>query len=632
MKVTHTISFFVTILLVWNGASEFVLATDPTDAQIAYEAVQSGIEEFELGHWDAAAKKFEEAIALSENNTVIQFDQACVDLAQGAQGHAKEKLRQAVSGSDPQVVQSAHYNLGFLKVQQVKEKLQPNPATVEKKVRTEVVDQLEQAARHFRHTLEINSDHEDAAYNLELIRLYLKRLKTMWKQQDEQQEQQQEQEESLPDFLLRLQDELKDAEQQIAVLQDEQDSTSRKTAVADLQIELSELDTDVKKIRPMVAEFLQSVVSSQNGQAPNQSPPEPTAEEAEAIQAVNQLVDQVEALSQDMLAAVATEDWSQGQLAIDQNIKSIHQMFAVVTPYPKFVQTALEKQQKLNSATAQLPFVQPSTGQSLEDLTPPLLREQQLISYFSQVLQHRAAQELPAVEQKLAQRNQASASAPAPAAGAGAGAAQPAPPQASVLQPDEEIAILEGSKESMLRAIQLGPDAVRYAEKSTGVLQAALEAEDKAEHLLLEQIETLNWAQGKVSLLLQDIIEPLLDPDQQQSGEQQSDQQSDQQGDQDSEEDQQQSEDQNSGQQDSEGDSSESEQSEPNDPNGDDSQQSDDSHQGESSDDERQPLPEMAERQAEAILRKALEREREYRELKRRQQKRTDGEGVKKDW
>ena len=628
MKVTHTISFFVTILLVWNGASEFVLATDPTDAQIAYEAVQSGIEEFELGHWDAAAKKFEEAIALSENNTVIQFDQACVDLAQGAQDHAKEKLRQAVSGSDPQVVQSAHYNLGFLKVQQVKEKLQPNPATVEKKVRTEVVDQLEQAARHFRHTLEINSDHEDAAYNLELIRLYLKRLKTMWKQQDEQQEQQQEQEESLPDFLLRLQDELKDAEQQIAVLQDEQDSTSRKTAVADLQIELSELDTDVKKIRPMVAEFLQSVVSSQNGQAPNQSPPEPTAEEAEAIQAVNQLVDQVEALSQDMLAAVATEDWSQGQLAIDQNIKSIHQMFAVVTPYPKFVQTALEKQQKLNSATAQLPFVQPSTGQSLEDLTPPLLREQQLISYFSQVLQHRAAQELPAVEQKLAQRNQASASAPAPAAGAGAGAAQPAPPQASVLQPDEEIAILEGSKESMLRAIQLGPDAVRYAEKSTGVLQAALEAEDKAEHLLLEQIETLNWAQGKVSLLLQDIIEPLLDPDQQQSGEQQSDQQ----GDQDSEEDQQQSEDQNSGQQDSEGDSSESEQSEPNDPNGDDSQQSDDSHQGESSDDERQPLPEMAERQAEAILRKALEREREYRELKRRQQKRTDGEGVKKDW
>ena len=629
MKATHTIPFFVTILLVWNGASEFVLATDPTDAQIAYEAVQSGIQEFESGHWDAAAKKFEEAIALSENNTVIQFDQACVDLAQGAQDHAKEKLRQAVSGSDPQVVQSAHYNLGFLKVQQVKEKLQPNPATVEKKVRTEVVDQLEQAARHFRHTLEINSDHEDAAYNLELIRLYLKRLKTMWKQQDEQQEQQQEQEESLPDFLLRLQDELKDAEQRIAVLQDEQDSTSRKTAVADLQIELSELDTDVKKMRPMVAEFLQSVVSSQNGQAPNQSPPEPTAEEAEAIQAVNQLVDQVEALSQDMLAAVATEDWSQGQLAIDQNIKSIYQMFAVVTPYPKFVQTALEKQQKLNSATAQLPFVQPSTGQSLEDLTPPLLREQQLISYFSQVLQHRAAQELPAVEQKLAQRKLAQRNqAPAPAAGAAAGAAQPAPPQASVLQPDEEIAILEGSKESMLRAIQLGPDAVRYAEKSTGVLQAALEAEDKAEHLLPEQMETLNWAQGKVSLLLQDIIEPLLDPDQQQSGEQQSDQQ----GDQDSEEGQQQSEDQNSGQQDSEGDSSESEQSEPNDPNGDDSQQSDDSHQDESSDDERQPLPEMAERQAEAILRKALEREQEYRELKRRQQKRTNGEGVKKDW
>ena len=255
MKATHTISFFVTILLVWNGASEFVLATDPTDAQIAYEAVQSGIQEFELSHWDAAAKKFEEATALSENNTVIQFDQACVDLAQGAQDHAKEKLRQAVSGSDPQVVQSAHYNLGFLKVQQVEEKLQPNPATVEKKVRTEVVDQLEQAARHFRHTLEINSDHEDAAYNLELIRLYLKRLKTMWKQQDEQQEQQQEQEESLPDFLLRLQDELKDAEQRIAVLQDEQDSASRKKAVADLQIELSELDADVKKVRPMVAEF-----------------------------------------------------------------------------------------------------------------------------------------------------------------------------------------------------------------------------------------------------------------------------------------------------------------------------------------------------------------------------------------
>lgn len=617
MKAAYSLKSFVAIFLAWNIASSFVLATDRTESQIAYEAVQSGIKAFEAGDLQSAAEQFEQALSISTkttstDDTVIRFDQACVDLAQGQQDNAKEKLSQAVAGSDPEVVQSAHYNLGILKVQQVKPKLQPDPAAVPKKVRTEVVDELEQAVRHFRSTLEINPEHADAAYNLELIRMYLKQLKTIWKQQDEQQ---QEPEESLTDLLLRLQESFQDAEQQMGVLQDESDSTSRQTAVSDFQMKLREVDSEVKKVRPLFDQWLQEAMPSANKQDPTQAPSAPSAEQAEAIKGLTAIVDQLEATSENAVASIATEDWLQGKQAARASISVAHQLFLNVASYQETLQAALAKQQKLNS----------TENEALDGQMKSRVQQQQFVSDLSQALNLQAEQQLPQVEQQLAQLEQ---TPPAPAAQT---PQQPpssgSQPTASVLQADEQKAMLEGMRESMFRAIQLAPSAVRYANTAADrMLTGTPEPEDDATKVeVKEQSQPLSWSQNKVLGLLQDIAEPLQDPDsdqQQSSGDQDS---------QDSEDDQQQSDDQNSDQQNPGDQSPESDQKQPEESKGEDSQDADDQQQ-EEGDSEPKPIPEMAQRQAEAILRKAAEREQEYRELKRRLEKLKGSQAVKKDW
>lgn len=606
MKANSPLRSLATILLAWNFACAFVLATDKTDSQRAYEAVQSGILEFQTGNLDTASKKFEEAISLSTDDTIIRFDQACVDLANGQQDSAREKLRQAVAGSDPEVVQSAHYNLGFLKVQQAKAKLQPDPAAVAKKVRTDVADQLEQAARHFRNTLEINSNHEDAAYNLELIRMYLKQLNTMWKQQDEQQQQP---EESLPKLLLRLQPSFQNSEQRMFILRDEPESASRQTAITEFQVVLRDANTDVEKVRPLFDQWVQSAMQSRNAQNPSQQSNQPSAEEAEAIKALTAIVSELETSSEDTVAAIATQDWTQGQQAANECIQSIHQLLLNVASYQETLQAALSAQSKLNS----------ETNGPLVNQIKSRVQRQQFISDFSQALKLQAEQQLPQIQQQLQQRDQTPATSQTPPQAL----SKAAVPPASVLQADEQKAMLEGLQESMSRAIQLAPDAVRYANQAAGIIPTETDPQNATADVAEGQVESLSWAQGKVLSLLQDIAEPLQDPNSDQ-------QQPENQNGENSEDDQQQPEDQNSDQQDPNDESSESDQQQPEESQGEDSQDSDDQQQDEEG--EPKPLPAMAQRQAEAILRKAAEREQEYREMKRRQQKLQTGKAVKKDW
>lgn len=615
MKAISNLRLLFAILLAFHNASNVVLATEDADSQRVYEAVRTGIQEFQSGNLAAATAKFEEANSLSTDDTVIQFDQACVDLAKGQEDSAREKLRQAVAGSDPEVVQSAHYNLGFLKVQQAKTKLQPDPAAVAQKVRTEVVDQLEQAARHFRNTLEINADHEDAAFNLELIRMYLKQLKTIWKQQDEQQQQP---EESLTQLLLRLQESFQAEQQQIVTLQNEADSASRQDAVLLLQGQLREVDSEVGKVRPLFEQWLQSVMPSGNSQNPSQQQNQPTEEKTEAIKALTSIVDQLEGASDDAVAAMATEDWAKVREATNQCILSIHQLFLNVASYQETLQAALDRQQKLNS--------QQSTWGANQI---PLAAQQQLfVSDFSRALRLQAEQQQPQIEQQLQQLEEAKSkstaqlSSPTPPSGT----SQPGIAPPSVLQLDEQKATLEGLKESMSRAIELVPDAVLYADMAASDMLTMNDSQTGA-NSDQEMEDAINWAQGKVLLILKDIAEPIRDPD---SDQQQSDQQqqSDEQNEQDSEDDQ------SSDQQDSKNESAEQQEPQesegPEDPSADsgDEERSKDNQEG----GQPQPLAEMAQREAEAVLRKAAEREQEYRELKRQLLKLQGRRGVKKDW
>ena len=464
---------------------------------------------------------------------------------------------------------------------------------------------MEQAARHFRNTLEINADHQDAAYNLELIRMYLKQLKTMWKRQDDQQQQP---EESLTELLLRLHSAFRKSETQIANLRSETASASHQTAVTEFQAKLQTIDTDVQTVRPLFDQWIQSL--NQAPAAQNQPPPQMSADELAAIKMLTQLVDQLEAASENTVAAVATEDWALGLQSANQSIQAIHQLFLNIASYQEALQAAITRQKKLKSQSA-------SPIQVLERI-----QEQQFVSDFVQAIKLRAEQQLPQVQQQLNQLQQdpATASQNQPPTGT----SQATVPDTSVLQADEQELILEGLLESMQRAMQLAPDAILNADKSATMMQKQAKSKNAEQDQAQPEIQTLQWAQGKVEFLLQDIAEPLQDPDSNSDQQQQSE---DQNGDK-SEDREEPSEDQN----DSGEDSSDSDQQQPEDSKGDDQQGSEGESADQGEEGDRQPLPEMALQQAQAILRKATEREQEYLELKRRLQKQTSGQGVKKDW
>lgn len=631
----------MTILRLWlivvlAGCCSAVSA-DEVDAQRAFHLVQQGIQSFEAADFDAAVANFEEAISLTTDTSVIRFDQACVELAKGETDSAREKLRDVVSGSDPDVVQSAHYNLGILKVQQAKASIPSDPTQVPKKDRKEVVDQLEQAARSFRNTLEINPDHADAAYNLELVRMYVKHLQTIWKQQDEQE---QEPEESLRQLILRLQSSFRDSTQRISQLRDEQKSASRQTALADFQQDLESLNSDVQNIRPLVEQWLQSVMSAGKTQDPGQPAPQPTPEELAAQKSVTAIVDQIESASQETLSSTVQEDWSTARQSSIGAVLHLHQLFLNVASYQEALQAALQKQMKLNSAIG----TSASNGEATKEQTELWGLEQQLISDLVQAFQIRAEQQKPEVDDQLAKMEETSqdstrpGNVPPPVTSPATGTPPESSGAPSSLEVEQQKAMLEGLSESMERAISLGPDAVTYANKASDlILETGADVDaEKTKPGVEPDLTAREWAQRKVRLILQDIAEPLVDPesDQQQPNDQgqQNDpnQPSDEQSSDNESSDSNDPDDSDSND-DGDDEAQSPEQQQPNDAN-DSPNHGTDPRDGDQEDNPPVPLKDMAERQAEAVLRKAAEREQEYRELLKQLQQRLRRKQATKDW
>lgn len=623
----------IPLLLVCRLAPVFVFAfgcgfveADKPDRRRAFELVQQGVNDFQAADFEAAAANFEKAIELTEDTSVIRFDQACVDLANGETDSAREKLRDAVSGSDPEVVQSAHYNLGFLKVQQAKASIPSDPTTIPKKSRKDVVDQLEQAARSFRNTLEINRDHADAAYNLELVRMYLKHLKTIWKQQDEQK---QEPEESLTQLILRLQSSFRDARQKTGHLRDEPASASRQAAVAEFQQDIQALHADVGKVRPLVEQWLQSAISAGQPQSPGQPVPQPTPEEVAAQEALTSIVDQLESVSQETLSSSNQEDWSTVGTSSNRAVLHLHQLFLNVASYQEALQAALQQQTKLNSTMN----ASAATSKSMDEQTASWGQAQQLISDLAHAIQLQAEQQKSQVDAQLEQMANARTASPAtPPPGASQPKNSPTATTGapSVLQADEQRKMLEGLSESMGRAISLGPDAVSYADKAAVLILQIKGSDGEARDEVVKDADAVSResAQQKVRLILEDIAEPLMDPE---SDEQQSSDQN-QQDDQEQSGDEQSSQDENSDPNDSDGEESESpEQQQPEEAgdNRDGASDSEDEEKGEGAD---RPAQNMQQQQAEAVLRRAAEREQEYRELLKNLQRQLRRKQTTKDW
>ena len=100
----------------------------------------------------------------------------------GVQGDDKavELLEKAALSPDLSLAVQARYNLGCLAAAKARKRFGPHPEKASSEDRKQGVAEVATAIGHFRDCLRMDKDHADARHNLELLRLWIKYMQSLW--------------------------------------------------------------------------------------------------------------------------------------------------------------------------------------------------------------------------------------------------------------------------------------------------------------------------------------------------------------------------------------------------------------------------------------------------------------------
>ena len=164
----------------------WIVPTLPAVASDASNKVLEGIRHFEKKDMEAAARAFAEADVAMPENLRIAFNQACVYAAMADIDKSIELFQKASLSRDKDLALWSRYNLGSVATAQATATFGEHPEEATPEIREEGLSHLTRAARHYMDCLKLDENHEDARYNLELIRLWIKHMEAVWKERDKQ--------------------------------------------------------------------------------------------------------------------------------------------------------------------------------------------------------------------------------------------------------------------------------------------------------------------------------------------------------------------------------------------------------------------------------------------------------------
>ena len=150
----------------------------------ARQQVRNGLKQHQAGDYSAAAESFAEAQKFLPEEPRVTYDRACALAAQGKREEATRLFQEVAIAREPELVASAHYNLGCLVAQEARDLFGEKPDEAVAATREQGVKLLRQAVMHYRDCLQVDSEHEPARRNLELIRLWIKHMEDVWSQRD----------------------------------------------------------------------------------------------------------------------------------------------------------------------------------------------------------------------------------------------------------------------------------------------------------------------------------------------------------------------------------------------------------------------------------------------------------------
>ena len=491
-----------------------LFASDLSVGATAVKKVATGIRHFQAGRFDEADRAFVEAEVSAPENATIWFDRACALAAAGDVEKARKFFQQAALSRDTPLEIRCHYNLGCLAAGQAEALLGEDPESAEQDVREQSITQLLQAVGHYRDCLRLDTGHRDARHNLELIRLYIKHVQSIWETRDREKSRQ---EKNLLQFLAELEQRQTALWTTTRGLVSEDDSPRRRQHVKNAATEQRKLREEIDPLQEKVAEFFESPEEAAPT-GPNQPAQDPATDDsrAQAMQLLQQLASESSQIMNRAALALESNDFQAAQQHQREVLDRFNQMFMVVAPFSTLLQRATQQQQQLVDVSTAVAGPVPAgaapatssqdsgTGDSgAGDAGAPaqagsaqrddvaLAQQQSRVGEWSRMLTLKAQAELKQVGANKPADESAPVIGPVdPAAPTGSGAD---PPAAAAAQAAQQRAAMQ---EALQKAVSLGPDVERHAQAATSQLEktnvaGALPEQRQALELLKEIAESL---------------------------------------------------------------------------------------------------------------------------------------------
>jgi len=499
-------------LAAWLLAPQ-ALAADSGDGR---GKAAEGIGLFRSGDFAAAERAFTEADVALPENPRIAFGRGCALQALDDFDKAAGFYRQAALARDAELAAAARFNLGTLGVRQAMAVFGEHPEAAEPEQREEGLGFLQTAVRHFRDCLDVKPGHQDAQYNLEALRTWIKHMSALWEEADRQKQRDEMNLLQFLEMIQRTQLEIRTAVEELTGLDD---SPKRREALGMTESDQRTLRDEIEYLKEKITVALKPA-AGQPVPAGGQSVPTggqsgPSVEEIEkglallhnwSDEAAEQMIAAADLLAGGSPAAAPAPQW--------EAFERLDRIFGALAPFQAMVMKAIEVEQGLVDETRPLAGDEEAgdgTGGSKEPLDAggadwiDMERFQERVTRWAGVLPIKAEQAAAQLE-----------SMPP-------GQVTPGQIQPGQIQPGEEEARqaleeqLKEMKKACEKAVELAPRIEELSQETARLLQD----EKPAEALPGEE---------EILTLLEEIAShfPRQEQDQQQQDEQQ-DEQGDQQ-------------------------------------------------------------------------------------------------------
>jgi hypothetical protein len=447
----------------------------PVSAQSAADWVRKGIDHFNSGEYEEAGAAFVEADVAKPDDLCIAFDRACASAASLDADKAIELFQRAALSREQNLAVSARYNLGSLAAAQASALFGEQPEEAAPETRQEGLEHLHRAVRHFREVLSMEKEHEEARYNLELIRLWIKHMEAVWKERDRQK---QRDEMDLLQFLDMMEARQIALRALTRVLSEEKDSPKRRQALVDTEREQRALVEEIEPLKKKMEEALMGQAMPQGAPPGQAQPPGPgvqgAADPEEIAKALEMLGGWAEEAGAHMIKAAdlipgTPQDAPESQT---QALDALDRIYNILAPFPPLLERSLKIEQALVDQTSPLVETPEEAGVVyFEDMA----WQQGRVAMLSNTMPYKAKQALKELESQDMASMQG---------------------QVQGMDPEKMKEQMEGMKQALEKAIELSPQIGELAGDAADLLKvedaaAALPKEEEALKLLKEIAETM---------------------------------------------------------------------------------------------------------------------------------------------